>query len=87
MTVSPLGRFSEPAALVTALGLVGAWLLVKLGLIVPMGDTGSLDAAATLAVGIILGQRSTTNGAGKIAAAAHARLDALGAPPADGAVR
>jgi hypothetical protein len=50
---------------------------------VPVADTAWLDTSAGLAIGVILGQRATTNGAAKIAAAAHRRLDAAGAPPAD----
>lgn len=84
MSTSPLGRFSEPAALITALGLVLAWTIVQLAVVFgAVGVTSpALDAAATLAVGILLGQRSTTNGAGKLAVTAHKRLDAMGAPPA-----
>lgn len=80
---SPLGKFSEPAAVLVALALIAAWLAAQLGLVAVAGDTTALTAAATLAIGIVLGQRATTNGAAKIAAAAHKRLDAINAPPAD----
>ena len=79
---SPLGRYSEAAALITALVLVFAWLLVQLGIVHTTDYPGALNSAAALAIGIILGQRSTTNGAAKVAMAAHRRLDALGAAPA-----
>lgn len=80
---SPLGKYSELSAVVTALALVIVWLAIQAGLIPRPDDVGALDAAAALAIGIILGQRSTTNGAAKVAAAAHSRLDRIGAPPAE----
>lgn len=83
MSASPLGRYSELAALVTAIAIVAAWLLVQIGLLPTPGDPASLNSAATFAIGLMLGQRSTTNGAGKLALAAHKRLDRLQAPPAD----
>lgn len=83
MNSSPLGRYSEPAALVTALGIIAVWILVQVGLLSSPGDPSALNAAATLSIGIILGQRSTTNGAAKVALAAHRRLDQINAPPAD----
>lgn len=83
VTPSPLGRFAEVAALVTAIALVAGWLAVQLGLVVPPGDNAALTAAASLAIGVVLGQRATTNGAAKIAQAAHKRLDQINAPPAD----
>lgn len=83
MTASPLGRYSETAALLTALSIVAAWLLVQIGVLPTPGDPAALNSAATFAIGLMLGQRSTTNGAGKLALAAHKRLDRLQAPPAD----
>lgn len=79
---SPLGRYSDAVAALTALVLVAAATLAHTG-IVPVADTAWLDTSAGLAIGVILGQRATTNGAGRIAAAAHRRLDAINAPPAD----
>ncbi len=83
MNASPLGRYSETAALVTALAIVAAWLLVQIGVLPVPGDPAALNAAATFAIGLILGQRSTTNGAGRLALAAHKRLDLLQAPPSN----
>lgn len=82
MQASPLGRFSDVAAAVTALALVAAAILAHMG-VVAVADTAWLDTSAGLAIGVILGQRATTNGAGRIAQAAHTRLDAIHAPPAD----
>lgn len=79
---SPLGKYSELGAVLTALGLVVVWLTVQVGLVTAPSDPGALNSAAALAIGIILGQRSTTNGAAKIALAAHKRMDAAGIPPA-----
>lgn len=81
MPISPLGKYSEAAAAITAVAIVMAALAAHLG-ILPNTNTAWLDTTAGVAVGVILGQRQSTNGAGKIAAAAHARLDALGAQPA-----
>lgn len=75
MSHSPLGRFTELAALVTALAVAGAWLLVQLGLIGSAVNTTALDIAAGTAIGILLGQRQATNSAGQAAASAHDRLD------------
>jgi hypothetical protein len=81
-SVSPLGRYSDAVAAVTAVMLVLAALIAHLGFL-PASDTSWLDASAGVAVGVVLGQRQTTNGAGKIAAAAHLRLDKIAAPAAD----
>lgn len=82
-SASPLGRFSEIAALVVAIALIAAWLGVQIGIVAGNNDNTALTAAASLAIGVVLGQRSTTNGAAKVAAAAHRRLDAINAPPSD----
>ena len=76
---SPLGRYSDITAAIVAGLLVLAAVVAHLGLVV-VTDTAWLDTSAGLVVGVILGQRATTNGAGKVALAAHARLDAIGAP-------
>jgi uncharacterized protein (DUF362 family) len=81
--VTPLGRFAEVGALVTAFAIAGSWLVVQLGVIAAPPDTTALDIAAGTAIGILLGQRQTTNSAGKVAVAAHHRLDAIHAPAAD----
>lgn len=86
---SPLGRYGELAAAITAVLLVAAavsvHVLLALGLVsidpeaikTGVSSTTWLDAAAGTAVGIVLGQRATTNGAAKIAASAHERIDRL----------
>lgn len=84
MNASPLGRYGELAATAIALGLVFAALLAHLFPGLSGGDTSWLDNAALLVLGVVLGQRQTTNGSAKIAEAAHKRLDLIAAPPADG---
>lgn len=88
---SPLGRYSEASATLIAILVVGAWIAIhvfiiivqSLGGVIPPGvETSQLDLAGTLALGIVLGQRATTNGASHIANLANVRLDAIGAPSA-----
>lgn len=88
---SPLGRYSETAATVAAVTVIVAWVGIHLliavlqafGTGVPGNvETSQIDLAGTLALGIVLGQRATTNGASHIANSANARLDAIGAPSA-----
>ncbi len=80
----PLGRYSE---LVTALAT--AFLIVTAVLSHALGSTADLtfvDAAALLALGALYGKQSAANGYARQAIAAHKRLDAINAPPAnDGA--
>lgn len=82
--MSPLGKYSDIVASITALILVLAAVAVHLSILPSHpADTSWLDASAGAAIGLILGQRVTTNGAAQKAAAANKRLDAIGAPPAD----
>lgn len=77
---SPLGKYSEVAAALGACAILLVWLASLVG-VLTRNDT--LDAAAFTVIGVLLGQRQTTNGAAKVAAAAHKRLDAIHAPPAE----
>lgn len=88
---SPLGRYSDVASTAVAVLVILAWLIIHGGiaLAVILGhpaatapDTTQVDLAATLVLGVVLGQRAATNGAGVQAGAANLRLDAIGAPPA-----
>lgn len=81
MTASPLGPYSSLVASLTSVILVLAAIAAHTGLL-QFSDTAWLDTAAGLAIGVILGQNATTNGAAKIAASANLRLDAIGAPAA-----
>lgn len=87
--LSPLGRYSDLAATIVGVGTVVTWLGVHALLIVAAilgaptiapGATEQLDLAGVAALGLILGQRVTTNGAAALAAAQGLRLDAMGAP-------
>lgn len=81
--MSPLGKYSDVAAALVAVLLVVAAVVAHLGLlVVTEADHAWLDTSAGIAIGVILGQRATTNGAGKLANTANRRLDAIGAPPA-----
>lgn len=88
---SPLGKYSDVAATVVGVGVILAWIVVHVLVIVlvafghaepPATTLQALDYAGIAALGLILGQRATTNGASQIAQSANARLDAIGAPSA-----
>ncbi len=88
---SPLGKYSDVAAAVVGIGVVLVWLAIHGGIILAQAlgrlpgvapDTSQLDLAATLVLGVVLGQRATTNGASAVAQSANTRLDAIGAPSA-----
>lgn len=88
---SPLGKYSDVAATIVVVFVVLAWLAIH-GAIAAAAlightigtppDTTQLDLAATLVLGVVLGQRATTNGATQVAQSANPRLDAIGAPSA-----
>ena len=83
MTASPLGKYGELVAALISAAVIAAALLSHVVPGLAGTDTSWIDNAALLVLGVVLGQRATTNGASKIAAAAHRRLDAIHAPPAD----
>lgn len=79
--MSPLGRYSDIiTALVTAFLVVSA---VLAHVFATTNDVTFLDAAATLGLGALYGKQSAANGYAQEARAAHRRLDAINAPPAD----
>lgn len=79
---NPLGKYGEGATTLAALFVLGAWVIASMAG-VPAAESGSLHDVAILAVGILFGGRAATNGAARIARAAHARLDAINAPPTE----
>lgn len=88
---SPLGRYSDVAATIVGVGVVAVWLILHAIIAAaaisghvsgPLPDTSQVDLAGALALGVILGQRATTNGATQVAQSANLRLDAIGAPSA-----
>ncbi len=83
---TPLGRYSDVAATAVAILVIVAWVAIHLGLAVSNQSSAEIDTAATFVLGVVLGQRASTNGAGKLALAAHRRLDAIHAPPSNDGV-
>lgn len=85
MTMSPFGKYSE---LVTT--FVSAFLVVAAVITHAIGLEAErltlIDAAAFMALGAIYGKVSAANGYAAQARAAHKRLDAMGAPPANDGV-
>jgi hypothetical protein len=81
MTSTPLGKYTELIASIISLAIIGVTLAAYL--IYPNNVPGLLSDAFWVCLGVIFGARAATNGAGKMAAAAHMRLDAIGAPAAD----
>lgn len=87
MTASPLGKYGEiVAALISAMVVFAALAAHLFPALAGPSGTAWLDNAALLVLGVVLGQRATTNGAAKIAEAAHKRLDQINAPPANDGV-
>jgi hypothetical protein len=91
---SPLGKYSDVAATAVGLAVVFAWVVIHAGIVLvqaighvlpPTIDTSQIDLAAFTVLGVVLGQRATTNGASTIAQSANVRLDAIGAPSASAA--
>lgn len=80
--VTPFGKYADlVTSLITAFLVVAA--VVQHALSGPNGDYTFIDAAALLAVGALYGKQSAANGYAKAVDAAHKRLDAIHAPPAD----
>jgi hypothetical protein len=78
---SPLGKYSEfITSLITAFLIVVAVLAHVLG---ATHDFTFVDGAALLALGATYGRTSAANGYAAMAVAAHKRLDAIAAPPAN----
>ena len=79
-----LNVISDPREIVT--NLITAFLIITAVIAHAMGSTADLtfvDAAALLALGRTYGTISAANGYARQTFAAHARLDAIGAPPAE----
>lgn len=74
----PLGHYSEIVAAIVAIGVVVVYLLTVL-FPTQFGASGNnaLDAAFWAVLGYIFGTSRFTNGATKIATAAHVRLDEM----------
>lgn len=76
-----LGKYTEAVtALITAFLIVAA---VAGHVFLVGADMTFVDSAALLALGALYGKTSAANGYAASTLAAHKRLDAIGAPPAN----
>lgn len=83
---STLGKYAPITAAVTGVGVIGAYIL---GVLMGMPGADALQPIAFIAVGAIFGSAVVANGHKepmRQAAAANARLDAIGAPRVDATV-
>ena len=76
-----LGKYQEGITALITLFLISAAILAHL--FNPVADLTFVDAAALLALGATYGKQSAANGYARATVAAHRRLDAIHAPPAD----
>jgi hypothetical protein len=80
-TASPFGQYAAAVAAIASLGILAAWVASLIGL---TPQSPALDAVAYLIVGAIFGTGAgalvVANGAGRQAAVANTRLDAIDAP-------
>ena len=79
MTVnSPLGKYAQAVAALTALGIIAAWIMSVFlrGLGVEVESAG-LKEVALIAVGAVFGSAATINGVKAPLDSAHSRIDKL----------
>lgn len=79
---SPLGKYAQIVAAITAVGVIGAYIVAVLASIPEAA--AQLKDFALLALGAVFGSAVAVNGYKAPLAAANKRLDKLGAPPAGG---
>lgn len=80
---STLGKYAPITAAITGVGVIGAYVL---GVLMAMPGAADLQPLALIAVGAVFGSAVVANGHKeplRQAAAANARLDAIGAPHVD----
>lgn len=83
---SPLGKYAPLVASVTALGVVGAYILAVL-LAAPADNLNDLKDFALIAIGAVFGSAVGVNGWKRDVTALHTRLDSMAVPPSgDGTV-
>lgn len=84
MNNSPLGQYAAPVAAIVSLGIIGAWVVAEFlhGLSMLTTQPAGLKELALVAAGAIFGSAVAVNGYRAPVAAAHKRLDRIGAPPA-----
>lgn len=89
MVTSPLGQYGPLIAAVTAVGVIGAFILsVFVQGVLGMPDTSvqSLRELALLALGAVFGSAATISASHAEISTANKRLDAIGAPSASAVV-
>lgn len=80
MINSPLGQYAPLVATVTALGVIGAYLVALLfgsTLGIPETSLNNLQNVALIALGAVFGSAVSVNGWKQPLAATHSRLDRL----------
>jgi hypothetical protein len=86
VNTASLGKYAEAATTAASLFLIVAAVLAHVfqGALPTGSDMQLLDMGAILALGAMFGKQSAANGYASMAKAAHARLDAIGAPAGPG---
>jgi hypothetical protein len=74
---SPLGQYAPLVASVTAIGIVGAYVVSLFIPTIPIDARVQLGQLALFAIGAVFGSAVTVNGYKAPLASAHARLDRL----------
>lgn len=76
---SPLGKYAAFVAAVSALGIIGAWILSEflVGSGAFSAQPGGLKEVALIAVGAVFGSAVAVNGWKQPVEMAHKRIDAL----------
>jgi hypothetical protein len=80
MNRSPLGKYSQVIAAVTALLLIGSYVLALIfqeALHVSQGSVDRLQLFAGVAVGAVFGAAATVNGVKEPIESAHTRIDRI----------
>lgn len=76
---SPLGQYAAAVAAITAVGVVGAWIVASflqgLGLFVNADSIGALENMALLALGAVFGSAVVANGYKQPLAALGSKVD------------
>lgn len=76
---SPLGKYSQIVAAITAVGVIFGYLS---GVLFGVIGADSIKDFALIALGAVFGSAATVNGVKHDIRAANTRLDAMHAPPA-----
>lgn len=78
---SPLGKYSQVVAAITALSVIGGYLLA-VALSLPGAANEVFTGAFYIAIGAVFGSAAGVNGWKSEVAALHSRLDRAGLPAA-----